>query len=73
MEKAVPCYKADRLVASLPGFRCVQPSLAVLYANFELQGKNAANEATDGCPLMPDVVLHKERIEIACGTSKWNL
>ena len=47
IEKAVSCYKADRLVAPLPSFRSVRSSLA--YANFVLQGKNAANEATDGC------------------------
>ena len=29
MEKAVLCYKADRLVASLLGFRSIQSSLAV--------------------------------------------
>ena len=47
VEKAVSCYKADRLVASLPSFRSIQLSLAAV--NFTLQGKNAANEAMDGC------------------------
>ena len=31
VEKAVLCYKADGLVTSLPSFRSVQLSLAVLY------------------------------------------
>ena len=47
VEKAVSCYKADQLVASLLSFhtfsRCLQ------YVNFVLQGMNAVNEATDGC------------------------
>ena len=41
MEKAVSCYKADRLVASTAFIRRLQ------YASFVLQGKNAANEAMD--------------------------
>ena len=44
VEKAVSCYKADQLVALLLSFRSIQS-----LANFVLQGKNAANEATDGC------------------------
>ena len=54
MEKAVLCYKADRLIALLPIF----PSVCCLqYVNFVLQAKNAENKAqTDVCePLMPDV------------------
>ena len=35
----------DRLVASLPSFCSVRP---LQYANFVLQAKNAANNATDG-------------------------
>ena len=53
VEKAVSCYKADWLVASLPIFvafgRCLQ------YANFVLQGKNAVNEATVRCVQTFDV------------------
>ena len=45
VEKAVSCYKADRLVASLLSFRSVQSSLAVC----EFQWKNAVNEAAGGC------------------------
>ena len=45
VEKAVSCYKADRLVASLLSFRSVQSSLAVR----EFQWKNAASKATGGC------------------------
>ena len=45
VEKAVSCYKADRLVASLLSFRSVQSSLAV----HEFMQKNAANEAAGGC------------------------
>ena len=45
VEKAVSCYKADRLVASLLSFRSVQSSLAVR----EFMQKNAANEAAGGC------------------------
>ena len=45
VEKAVSCYKADRLVASLLSFRSVQSLLAVR----EFQWKNAANETAGGC------------------------
>ena len=38
--KAGSCYKADRLAVF---------SRHLQYANFILQGKNAANEATNGC------------------------
>ena len=47
MEKAVSCYKVDRLVASLLSFRTLSRHLE--YANFVLQEKNAANDAMDGC------------------------
>ena len=46
--EAVSYYKADQLVASLPSFRSIQSSLAVRKFCAR-QGKNAANEATDGC------------------------
>ena len=45
VEKAASCYKADWLVASLPSFWAFSHHLQ--YANFMLQRKNAANEATD--------------------------
>ena len=45
--KAALCYTADNLVALLPSCRSVQSSLAV--REFMLQGKNAANKATDRC------------------------
>ena len=47
VEKAVSCYKADRLVASLTSFRSVRSSLAV--RKFCAAGEDAANEAADGC------------------------
>ena len=47
MEKAALCYKADQLVAPLLSFAAFSHRLQ--YANFVLQGKNTANEATDGC------------------------
>ena len=47
VEKAISCYKMDRLVGFLLSFRTFSRHLQ--YANFVLQGKNAANEATDGC------------------------
>ena len=37
VEKAISCYKADRLVASLPSFRSVQSALAV--RKFRAAGK----------------------------------
>ena len=56
VEKAVSCYKEDRLIASLLSFRSVQSSLAVR----EFQRKNAAIEAAGVCePLRPDVVVPK--------------
>ena len=42
VKKAISCYKADCLVALLPSFCSVWLSLV-------LQGKNAVNEAMDGC------------------------
>jgi len=47
VEKAVSCYKADRLVASLTSFRSVRSSLAV--RKFCTAVEDAANEAADGC------------------------
>ena len=46
-KKAVLCYKADRLVASLPSFHSIQSSLAV--REFHAAGKEQCNKATDGC------------------------
>ena len=46
-EKAVSCYKADRLIALLLSFCSVQSSLVV--HEFRAAGENAPNEATDGC------------------------
>ena len=40
-------WRATKLTDSLPSFRSVQSSLAV--RKFRASGKNAANEATDGC------------------------
>ena len=45
VEKAVSCYKTDWLVALLLSFHNVQSSLGV--REFVVQGKNAANEATE--------------------------
>jgi len=47
VEKTVSCYKADRLVASMLSFCSVQSLPAV--RKFVLQGRNAANQATDRC------------------------
>ena len=47
VKKAVSCYKAGRLVASLPSFHRIQLSLAV--CKFCAAGKKRWNEATDGC------------------------
>ena len=47
VKKAASCYKADRLVASL--LSSAVYSCRLEYANFMLQGKNAANEAMGGC------------------------
>ena len=46
-EKAVLCYTADRLVASLPSFHSIQYLLAV--REFHAAGKEHCNKATDGC------------------------
>ena len=46
VEKAVLCYKADRLVALL--LRSAAFGHRLQYACFVLQGKNSANEAMDG-------------------------
>ena len=51
--RTVEKAKTDRLVTMLPSFHSV---CHLQYTNFELQVKNAANKATDGC-VMPDVVV----------------
>ena len=61
VEKAVSCYIADRLVASLPSFRSIQSSLAV--CKFGAAGKELTlrtRPRVGVCePLMPDVVASK--------------
>ena len=46
VEKAVSCYKVDRLVASLPSCRSVQSSLAV--CEFVLQGRTLRTRPRTG-------------------------
>ena len=56
VEKAVSCYKVDRLIASLLSFRSVQLSLAV--HEFRAAGEERCKRGV--CELlMPDVVLPK--------------
>ena len=59
VRKAVSCYKADQLLASLPSFRSVQSSLAVhkFYAAVEECCKRGHGRMCE--PLMPDVVASK--------------
>ena len=54
VEKAISCYKADRLVALLPIFRTVRLSLA----NFVLQGRTLWMRPRTG--VCEDVVVPKE-------------
>ena len=56
VEKAVSCYKTDRVIALLLSFRSVQSSLAV--HEFRAAGKNVANEATNRCVRTFDAWCH---------------
>ena len=65
-ESRVSCYKADRLVASLPSFRSVQSSHAV--RKFHAEGKRTLRTRLwrmGVCePLMPDVVASKAQSQL---------
>ena len=63
MEKAVSCYKANLLVASLLSFRSIQSSLAVheFHAAGEEHCERDHGQVTVCEPLMPDVVSLKVR------------
>ena len=77
VEKAVSCYKADRLVASLPSFRSVQSSLAV--RKFCAAGKERCERGhRQACakPLMPDVMASKAQsqlCELSRSTFEFNM
>ena len=56
VEKAVSCYKANRLIASLLGFCSVQSSLAA--HKFRAAEEEHCKEATDGCVQTFDAQCH---------------
>ena len=60
VEKAVLCCKADRLVASLPSFCNIQPSLAVHEFHAAGEERCKRGHGRSVCkPLMPDVMAPK--------------